>query len=372
MTIEIRKIKEPIPYKKIGDLLYKTYYNNYKDSGALQYNEQYAKIYFTSWVLPKTGELIFGAWDNDKLVGLSVGHLEMMKLDNEIEIKSSNIGLTAVDPDYQRQGIATSLILKLKETAKQLGYDMIFAMAQKGKHGDEILKNLEFIKLGKHDHMIKIQEKYGVKILKDYRGLGSVMAKLAETLYSKLPKQELIGTLREGKIPDDIPRCLEILNSYSKRVPLSKLISEDLYVADIKGAAKLNDAFGDPWGLKWFVLEIDGKIMATITCRIEITTFENGSAPVCLMGNLGYDESLDQDQKNGFMAGIIRYIRSNYPKVFTCQITSLHHEQKVMKKLDFTDDQEKYFFMIYQFTDNANEITNRYKRIKEFHLSYFR
>jgi GNAT superfamily N-acetyltransferase len=372
MTVKIKKLVPPLPYAKIGDLFYKTYFQNYKDAGALQWNEKYAEIYFTSWVIPKSDELIIGAWDDEKLVGLTVGHKEDMLLDNEIEIKSANIGLTAVLPDYQKQGIATNLVKNLMDEAKKLNLDMIHSMAQKGRYGDKIYKNLDFIKMGKHDHMIKIMEKYGVNILKEYRGLNPLLAKLAEKLYSKIPDYEVEGTFRRGKMTDDVPRCIEIYNSYTSRVPLSRIYSEDTFKKDIEGSIKLNDLFGDPWGMNWMVLDIDGKIMATITCRIEMTTFENGSAPVALLGNLGFDGSLEQDQKDGFLATLIRFIRDEYPEVFTCQITSWHHEQKAIKNLSFTDDQDKYIFFMYPFTDNAREIDERYKKLKEFNLSYYR
>ncbi|MHA1269920.1 MAG: GNAT family N-acetyltransferase [Candidatus Helarchaeota archaeon] len=372
MSIEIKKLNKPLPYDKIGDLLYKTYFTSYKDSGALQWNEKYAEIYFTAWVLPKSDELIFGAWDNDKLIGLCVGHKENVKLDNEIDLTTSNIGLTAVDPEYQKQGIATSLIKKLLEDAKSLGYDLILSMTQKGKLGDKILKKLEFSQIGKHEHYIKIMEKYGVQILKEYRGLNPILAKLAEKLYSKLPMDEISGKIRKGIIPDDVPRCLEILNSYASRVPLARIVSEDVYIKDLNGSSKLKDEFGEPWGLTWYLLEIDGKIMGTITSRIEITTFEKGSAPVALLGNFGCDSSLTLDQKKGFLAEVIRTIRNDYPEVFTCQITSLHHELRVFKNLDFTDDQETYLFLIYPLTEKANEISARYKKMKEFFLSYYR
>ncbi|MHA1309848.1 MAG: GNAT family N-acetyltransferase [Candidatus Helarchaeota archaeon] len=372
MTIEIKKLTEPLPYDKIGNLLYNTYFTSYKEDGALHWNSKYAEIYFNAWVLPKSNELIFSAWDDDKLIGLAVGHKEIIKLDNEIEIIGTNIGLTAVDSQYRRNGIATNMVSNLIEEAKKLGYDLVFRMVQKGKYGDNILKKFDFVNISKHEHYIKIMEKYGVQILKEYRGLNPVLAKLAESLYSKLPHDPLDGTLRTGKIPDDISRCVEIINSYSSRVPLSRIYDNKTFQIDLENTKKLNDAFGDPWGLIWYILELNNKIMATMTCRIELTTFERGSAPVGLFGNLGFDESLTHEQKLGFIAEILRDIRKKYPEIFTCQITTFHHELKVFKDLKFTDDQSKYFLMVKPLTDKANEILNRYKKIKEFNLTYYR
>ncbi len=372
MAIEVKKLNIPLPFKEIGDLLYQTYFNDYKESGALQWNEKYAEIYFNAWVLPKSDELIFGAWDGDKLVGLTVGHKEQIVVDNEFEIKATNIGLTAVHPDYRKQGIATQLVQNLIENARKFNYDMVFSMIQKGKHGDAVLKKFNFIKMGKHEHLVKIMGKYGVKILKEYRGLNPVLAKLAETLYSKIPEDKIIGTLREGKIPDDVPRIVEIINSYRTRVPLARIYSQETYIKDVQGSSKLREVFGEPWGLTWYVLEKDDKVMATITSRIEITTFPKGSAPVALLGNFGCDESLSHEEKKGFLAEVVRKIQKNFPDVFICQITSLQHEEKVFKDLNFTDDQESYMFMLLPLTEKAQEIPNRYKKIKKFSLSYYR
>ena len=107
MPVEIRKLTEPYDYKQIAEVLRKTYFREYCDAGALQWNEEYARFYFEAVVFKDSSrDFIFGAFDGEKLVGTIFGHRDALIFENRLKLEMVNLGLTAVDPGYRRQGIA--------------------------------------------------------------------------------------------------------------------------------------------------------------------------------------------------------------------------------------------------------------------------
>ena len=377
MNIELKKITEPIPYAKIADVLWKTYFKEYGNAGALQWSEKYAKFYFES-VLPKESsrDFIFGAFDGNRLVGTTFGHRDMVIFENRLNLETLNLGLTAVDPEYKRQGIAKKLVSKLMDHAKEKKLDFVMAFPEKGRFGDKLLKDhFDFKNFGRAKHLIKLMGERGLEVLREYMKMNVILVKLAG-IFSHIPENEgLDGTIRYAKI-EEIDEVREILNSYVKRVPLVNFYSHDGYKESTLGFAKMNERFGDPWGYHWLVLERNRKIMATFTYRVEIISFEIEEghlehAPVALMTSLGCHESMELDDKVQFVAAILRKIRTELPDVFVSQITSPQHEMKVFNKLKFNSDRNSYFLYMKPLTEKGAEL-NTYKKFKEHLLNYYR
>ncbi|NVM30753.1 MAG: GNAT family N-acetyltransferase [Candidatus Helarchaeota archaeon] len=377
MDIKIKKITEPIPHAKIADVLWKTYFKEYGNAGALQWSEEYAKFYFES-ILPKESsrDFIFGAFDKDRLVGTTIGHRDVVVFENRLNLETVNLGLTAVDPEYKRQGIAKKLVSRLMDHAKEKKLDIVMAFPEKGRFGDKLLKDyFDFTNFGKAKHLIKLMEERGLEVLREYMKMNVILVKLAG-IFSHIPEiDELDGTIRPAKI-EETDEVREILNSYATRVPLVNFYSHDGYKESNLGFAKMNERFGDPWGFHWLVLERNRKIMATLSYRVEIVSFEIEedqleSAPVALMTSLGCHESLELDDKVQFVAAILRNIRTELPEIFVSQITSPQHELKVFDKLKFNKDRNTYFLYIKPLTEKGEEL-NTYKKFKEHLLNYYR
>jgi hypothetical protein len=139
----------------------------------------------------------------------------------------------------------------------------------------------------------------------------------------------------------------------------------------------MKEVFGNPWCFHWLVLEgRHGEILATLSYRIEVVTFETESGeyksgPVALLTSLAFQESFDLDQKMQFMTAILHKIRTEHPDVYVAQITSPQHELEVLDKLKFVDDRSTYYLYMKPLTPRGEEI-NKYKKYKEYLLQYYR
>ncbi len=376
MSIDIRKINPPYNYAQIAEILHETYFKEYVNAGALLWNEKYAKFYFEA-IIPKESsrDFIFGAYDGKKIVGTIFGHRDVVMFENRLTLEMVNLGLTAVDPNYRRRGIAKKLVSRVIEHAKEKNLDFIMAFPEKGRYGDNLLKQFDFKNYGKTKHFIKLMEDRGLQVLREYLHYNVVIVKIA-SIFSHIPdKEDPEGMIRYANIKE-IDEVREILNSYASRVPLVSLYSHEGYEESNINFAKMNDYFGDPWGFHWLVLEQNGEIVATISYRIEVVAFEPDpgqyvSGPVALLTSLGFHEKMDMEEKLQFMCAILRKIRKEYPEIYVAQITSPQHEMKVFNKLKFNDDQSTYLLYMKPLTEKGEEL-NKYKKYQEYFLQYYR
>ena len=376
MNIKIEKITEPYPYSQIGDLLEKTYFEEYtEEAGALQWSEKYARFYFDAVYYKDTSrDFLFGAFEGEKLIGTTFGHRDAVAFEDNIELEEVNLGLTAVDPDYRRKGVAKRLISAVIEHAKEKNIDFIMSFPEKDRYGDKLLEDFDFKNYGKTEHLIKIMEGFGLEQVKRLMGMNPLLAKLA-VLFSKIPNPEITeGTIRDAK-PEDLDSVINLINTYRSRVPLSLIYHKKAFSISNQGFLSLNERYGDPWGYYWKVFEINNKIVANISYRIEEITFQNEgeyeNGIVALLTSLAYDQDLEMDLKKEFLGSVLRQIRTNLPNVFISQITTPQHEKKVLKKLKFTDDRKTYFLYMMPLTEKS-EVLNNHKKYKEYFLQYFR
>jgi hypothetical protein len=299
-----------------------------------------------------------------------------MIFENRLKLEMVNLGLTAVDPSYKRQGIAKKLVESVVKKAKAKDLDVVIAFPEKGRFGDKLLKQFGFHNYGKTQHFIKLMEERGLEVIRDYLHYNVVMAKLA-SMFSHLPEEEIIeGEIRNANLEKDFEQVRSILNSYATRVPLLSYYSEEGYRGSNIRLATLNERFGDPWGFYWLVWERDGKIIATLSYRVEVVTFEPEpnqfeSGPVALLSSLGFHEDVDLNDKMKFVGNILLKIRKELPEVYVAQITSPQHERKVLDKLKFVDDRSTYYFYMLPLTEQAQALTT-HKRYKEYLLQYYR
>jgi len=382
MDFEIKRLKEDVrdQYKNIGDLFHETYTKDYLVHGGLNWEEKYAEWYFNSYHYPP--DFFFSAWKGDELIATTVGTQYKIMLDNEIELTGVSIGLTATHPKYQRQGIQKALLAKLIEAAKNEGVDFLWAFAQNGHYGSKLSKtHFNFQRINKNaEHLIKILHDHGRWVLQHYRGLGAVLAKLA-MIYAVIPEDELMGgEIREGnENSDDIKKVVDIMNSYTKRLPLSRMWTVDKFKYDVTQSRKISDYYPE-WRYFWLVWEKDGDILASITIRTEIVNFEKGKSTVGLVTNSMFKDTVPEEEKTGFFASIIRrFHEEEYPeevmrekKLFTLQTTQPQYEPKLFKNTKCNDDTSKYEFVILPLTENAEQIPLRYKKVKTFYIPYHR
>ncbi|MHA1129514.1 MAG: GNAT family N-acetyltransferase [Candidatus Helarchaeota archaeon] len=370
MDFEIKKLNDPLPIEKISTLYKKTYFEAYFDAGANDWNSEYTDWYFAAYHHDK--RFFYSAWKDEELLATLLGTPTRLSLENEVELNSLSLGLCATQPKYQRQGIQKVLLSQLIEEAKAAGIDLIYAFPEKGFGGNELLKQHYNFKrfLKNAQHYIKVLGDYGRQILRDYRGLNIVLAKLLK-LYSGIPE----NTLQGGKFRDatmaDLPDAHKIVSSYQKRVPLCQIWTQPHFKEEIEGAERMNKLFEPPWGFFWKVWERDGKILATMFPRIEMIHFKNGSAPVCLLSETCFAEETTIDERVGVLSALIHWVLKEHPKVFTVQTTQPQYENKVYKELKFIDDTSTYEFLVLPLTKNGEEI-NRYQKYKEFFIPYHR
>ncbi len=382
MDLEIKHLKEDLAehLDQVSNLYRETYFKEYLDAGAVNWEEKYAEWYFKAFHFPP--DYFFSAWKGDELIGTTMGTKYKVLLDNEIELTGVSIGLTATKPEYKRQGIQKQLMSKLIETTKKDGADFLWAFPQDGYYGSNLLKiHFGFQRLLKNaEHLIKILHDHGRWVLQHYRGLNVALAKLA-IIYAVIPEDKLMGgNIREGdENSEDVNKVVDIMNSYTKRLPLSRLWTPEKYKNEIISSRSITNYYPE-WRYFWFVWERDGEIIGSINIRTELITFNNGKSTVGLITNSMFKEGLRDEEKLSFFAEIIRkFHEEEYPeeimrtkKLFTLQTTQPQYEPKLFKNAKCNDDTSKYEFVILPLTDKANEISLRHKKIKEFYLPYHR
>jgi len=376
LKIEIRKLTEPYNYEQIAQVFRKTYFREYCDAGALQWDENYARFYLECIAFkPETREFIFGAYDGEKLVGTIFGHRDLLIFEDRLKLEMVNLGLTAVDPEYRRQGIAKQLIERIIEEAKAKNLDVILAFPEKDRFGDKILKQFDFKNYGKTQHLIKLMEERGLHVIREYLHYNVVLVKLA-AMFSHLPERGAIEGILRSATMNDFEEVRSILNSYTKRVPLVSYYSEEGYKESNRRFATMNERFGDPWGFYWLVWEQKKEILATVSYRIEVVTFEPepnqfARGPVALLTSVGFHEKLSLEEKISIIGEVLHKIRRELPEVYVTQITSPQHERKIFDKLKFVDDRSTYYLYMRPLNEKAEEL-NKFKKYKEYLLQYFR
>ena len=386
MDYEIKRIKEDFKdhFKQLGDLYAATYYKFYLDAGALNWEEKYATWYFNAFHNPP--DYLFSAWKGDELIATTLGTKFNLKLDDEIDLTSISLGLTATKPQYQRQGIQKALLAKLIEAAKKDGIDLIYGFPQGGYYGSKLLKDhFGFVRLLKNaEHLIKILHDHGRWVLQHYRGLNIALAKLA-VVYAVIPEDKLMGgKIRDGDVnSDDIQKVVDIQNSYTKRMPLVRINWAARFKNEVIKSKEIINFYPD-WRYYWLVWEKDGDILGSINIRVERVTFKKGISSVGLLSHSVFKEGVTDEEKLSFFAEIIRKFHEEVPdapkdseeyrlkKLFTLQTTQPQFEAKMFKDAKCNDDTSKYEFLILPLTEKAEQIKLRYKKIKEFYIPYYR
>ncbi len=370
MDFEIKLLQDPIPAEKISELYGETYFVKYFESGANDWkNVQYTDWYFKAYHPEK--QFFYGAWKGDRLIATLMGTPVKLKLDNQVDLEALSLGLAATSPEFQRQGIQRALLEHLIQDATKTGIDFIYAFPEKGFNGNELLKKyFNFTRFLKNqEHFLKVMGDYGRQILRDYRGLNVVLAKLLK-LYSGIPDDQLQGgEIREGK-PTDIQDALEIINSYTRRLPLAKVWDEDRFNYELEYTSKITE-LGSPYGYHWMVWERDGKLLSTVFLRFEIIHFKNGNAPIALLSEECFAEETTIEERSGVIATLVRWVQEKYPQVFSVQTTQPQYEMKAYKNLKFIDDTSTYEFLVLLLSSKAEEL-NRYQKYKEFFIPYHR
>ncbi|MHA1269343.1 MAG: GNAT family N-acetyltransferase [Candidatus Helarchaeota archaeon] len=378
MDYEIKILNtKDLPYDQLSNLYSQTYLKSHMEDGSLNWNPDYVKFFFNSAIQYR--ELFFTAWKENQLIATIIGVSHPIVIEGT-ELKSITLALGATIPEYQGQGIQKSLVNKLISKAKDLGFDLIYALPAKGLGGVKLLKqHFGFISKNKNArHEVKILGDYGIYCLKNYRRMNVLMAKLAESLYSKKPKDEFsdVGLIRDADINKDLNSIIELGNSYNNHLTLSEKFYLDKEKPFIEGLQNISN-LGDPYNFYWKVWDIDGKIVANICLRSELIHFMGGKCALLIVSHLFFDQNLTDIEKIGFYAEIIRQFwpddakDKGIPELFLFNVTCVHHEQLIHKKLNFTSEPKNYELLVLPLTDKG-EIINNYKKIKDFHLSYMR
>ncbi len=371
MDFKIKILQDPLPYDKISELYGTTYVEKYFESGANDWkNPKYTEWYFGAYHHDK--RFFYSAWKGDQLIATMFGTPTKIIIDNEVEISAISLGLTATLPEFQRQGVQKALIQRLIDDAKNAEIDIVYGYPEKGYGGNDLLKFFNFKRYTKNQqHYIKVMGDYGRKILRDYRGLNVVLAKLL-VLYAGIPENQLEGgEFRDGK-DSDVEALVPILNSYQKRVQISQNWTAAHLREEIEGASRLNKLIGPPSGFYWKVWERDARVLASFFIRTEMIHFKHGSAPIALLSETIFHEDVTESEKLGVVATLCRWVRDNHPKVFTIQTTQPQYELKTYKDLKFIDDTSTYEFLVLPLTEQGAAAINRNTSYKDIFMPYHR
>ncbi len=377
MDIEINRLEKPYPYNQISELLSKIYFKDFGDQGTLSWDENYTRYYFEAHVDKLLSKYFaFAAFADEQLIGVLLGHYDLVRFENQLTFKTVNLGVMAVAHEFRRQGIAQKMLKRLIEEAEKRDIDLIFAFPEKGRYGDKLLKNhFAFLNLGKTKHLVKMMEKQGGKVLNEHQVVNPVLIKIA-SLFSRIPSiPEPSGIIKLATIKD-LGEVLDLINTIASRMPFATVYTREGFGHTLEYFDKLPEIYKTPWGHQWFILEREGVIYATVNFRIETIAFrskkdEISEIMVGMFSCLAFHETLTFEEKKQFIAAILRRIRSGMPEIGLTYITTLQHEMKVFKKLNFLDDSNSYYLYMKPLSEKA-EVIKDLPKLNEYFLEYYR
>lgn len=374
--MELKPLIE-INYNELSALILKVlkYKAETNDDDFVPYTPAYTK-YSVEVTFPNR-DLFFGIYSDEKLVG-TIGGTLVPILFQGIEMLSSAITFYAIDPDLLpldreiRKEIFQYLIDKIKEFNVDLIW--IIIINQNNKEEAKIFKeDLSFIRINKNvESLVKLLGSKGVDILRKKKKMNIVLAKLAK-LMAGMENIDLPGGTIRKATPKDYPKVVELLNAYSKVLPLTQVWTLETFQRYINIISQLNytdysalktEYPNTPFGAHIRVWERDKQIIAAILYRIVNIHFVNGDAPFGFWDYIAFSQDLDFSEKKAFLVTIYNEL---YLKAIIIAIFLPYYDFKTISKSGFMSERRKTQLLIRPLTDNGKKLL-KLEKLKAFYL----
>lgn len=263
-------------------------------------------------------DLYIGAFDKDKLVGCMIAHKDQLQISRKI-FDCAIIAITEVMQTYRKQGIASKMLDQMLKQLEFLNFDVVLAFQTAGQGGQNILKRVGFKKIHKYGHAIKILDKEVMESLLD---LNPVLKKIAMKLLSSEIGEK---TLPRGEIrlanDQDLDQIVELLNNRSNTITITNFWTKN----DLKKSID--------WRYKIYVLEVEGKILASVIRYEEISNLGENEFLCGFLKELAFEENIEEIEKEIFLYNLLEQFKND--KIPTVSYPTPKPWNEILKKTGF-------------------------------------
>ena len=362
------EIIENVDYGKVARILYESYIPQWEIAGSPEWSAEYVEYLDKTYIKPRGGPCV-GAFDGEDLVGIGFGYINDWNVTELGKISTMALSNCGVLPQYQRKGIAVSIVNKLEEIAASNEIGLLYRICNEELNDYRVLIKCGFTeKIDNAYQMARILGSDMVNKAAMFKEYGAIMKQLVKTV-AGLPKDRIQrGSIRDGE-PADTGACIKVLESYKDSTPLMREWTEEEFEKSISNADLLA---GTPFTPFFRVWEVDGAIKAFVIGRIEFIRWRKGTCPSGIIADTGFANDLDKKDKTSFVASIILELKEKAPEAFATNLAVAHHEEKAFDKAGFNNDRSKRPLFVKAIGNELKEWAQRDWKYKTYYISYLR
>ncbi|MHA1279167.1 MAG: hypothetical protein ACTSQI_04785 [Candidatus Helarchaeota archaeon] len=379
MNIELRSF-DKIDYEELSALMRRVQDHKAKtmDDDYVPFTPAYVK--YSVEVTFAKQELLFGIYSGKKLIGTIGGSYIPIQF-RGLRLIGSAVTFYAIDPEILpldpdiRKSIFELLIAKLKES----DIDLVWAIIIKSNNKEElkILKEwLNFTTLNKNvESLVKLLGSEGVDVLREKKEMNIVLAKMAKLMAGMEHMDLPMGEIRNAT-PEDYPKIIELLNGYSKTLPLTQIWTQETFQNYVAVSSQLDstidysslkEEFPDTeFGFHMKVWEREQQIIAAILYRIVFVHFKNGDAPFAFWDYLAFAQDLEFSDKKAFLVNMFNQL---HRKAIIITLFLPYYDFKTFDKAGLMAERRKTPLIVRPLTEKAQTILDL-EKLKEFYLPF--
>ena len=362
------EIIDSVDYEKVAKILYESYIPQWETAGSPEWSTEYVEYLDKTFIKPRGGPSV-GAFDGEDLVGVGFGYINDWNIADMGKISTMAICNCGVLPEYQRKGIASSIVEKLEEVAASNEIGLLYRICNEELNDYKVLLKCGFTeKIDNIYQMARILGSDMVNKAATFKEYGTIMKQLLKTV-AGLPKDKIqMGSIRDGK-SSDIDACIKVLESYKGSTPIMREWTEDEFEKMVNNADLLT---GTPFTPFFRVWEVDEVIKAFVIGRIEFIRWRTGTCPSGVITDTGFASGLDKKDKISFVASIILEMKEKAPEAFATNLAVAHHEEKAFDKAGFNNDRSKRPLYVKAVGSEFKDWVLKDWKYKTYYISYLR
>lgn len=359
---------DSVDYEKAAKILYESYIPQWGIAGSPEWSTEYVEYLDKTFIKPRGGPCV-GAFDGEELVGIGFGYINDWNIADVGKTTTMAITNCGVLPQYQRKGIAVTMVKKLEEIAESSEIGLLYRICNDELNDYQVLKKCGFIeKIDNAYQMARILGSDMVNKAATFKEYGAIMKQLLKTV-AGLPKDKIqSGNIRDGTTAD-IEACVNILDAYKDSTPLLRTWTEDEFE---KMVTNVDLLAGTAFSTFFRVWEVDKIVKAFVIGRIEFIRWRTGTCPSGIITDTGFANDLDKKDKTNFVASIIFELKEKAPEAFATNLAVAHHEEKVFDKAGFNNDRSKRSLYIKAIGNEFKEWAQGDWKYKTYYISYLR
>jgi GNAT superfamily N-acetyltransferase len=341
------RILDTIDYQRVAKILYESYIPQWGSVGSPEWNANYIEYLDKTYIKPRNG-LYVGAFEGENIIGIGFGVL----------------------PEYQRKGIATSMVKKLAEAATIRNVKLIYRICRDELYDHRVLANCGFSKkINNVHHIVRIMGSDMIEKLAYLKGMGRAM-KLLLKIVAGLPKESegvQYGIIRDGQL-SDVEDCVKILNAYRDSTSITRRWTEE----EFRQFINTKDLLIAPFRAFLYVWEREGRVRAFIAGRVESIQFQNGIGSAIGIIDTGFSNDLIRQDKTSFIISNLFQLKELIPNGFGINLVVAHHEKKAFDKAGFTDDRSTRPLYVKVLSDDLQNWLETAWNFKAYYIPYQR